>query len=59
MTLATPPALSAELTGPKYAYRVHRMTSSGRLWGRQANVDSPASGSGPIITAGWHALLEV
>jgi hypothetical protein len=35
------------------------MTSSGRLWGRQANVDSPASGSGPIITAGWHAPLEV
>lgn len=35
------------------------MLSSGRLWGRQANVDSPASGSGPLITAGWHALVRV
>jgi hypothetical protein len=33
------------------------MTSSGRLWGRHANVDSPASGSGP--TAGWHTLERV
>jgi hypothetical protein len=35
------------------------MLSSGRLWGRHANVDSPASGSGPTITAGWHTLLRV
>ena len=33
------------------------MTSSGRLWDRHANVDSPASGSGP--TAGWHTLERV
>jgi hypothetical protein len=35
------------------------MTSSGKLWGRHANVDSPASGSGPMITAGWHTLVRV
>ena len=35
------------------------MTNSGRLWGRHANVDSPASGSGPTITAGWHTLVRV
>jgi hypothetical protein len=33
--------------------------SSGKLWGRHANVDSPASGSGPTITAGWHTLVRV
>jgi hypothetical protein len=33
--------------------------SSGKLWGRQANVDSPAAGSGPTITAGWHTLVRV
>ena len=54
MTLATPPALSAELTGPK-----SRISGASDDQLRQANVDSPASGSGPIITAGWHALLEV
>ena len=35
------------------------MTSSGRLWGRHANVDSPASSNGPLITAGWHTLVRV
>ena len=35
------------------------MLSGGRLWGRQANVNSPASGSGPLITAGWHTLARV
>ena len=35
------------------------MLSSGKLWGRHANVDSPASGSGPTITAGWHTLVRV
>jgi hypothetical protein len=35
------------------------MVSSSRLWGRHANVDSPASGSGPTITAGWHTLVRV
>ena len=35
------------------------MLSGGRLWGRQANVNSPASGSGPLITAGWHTLVRV
>ena len=35
------------------------MTSGGKLWGRQANVNSPASGSGPLITAGWHTLARV
>jgi hypothetical protein len=34
------------------------MLSGGRLWGRQANVNSPASGSGPLITAGWHTLVR-
>jgi hypothetical protein len=29
------------------------------LGGRHANVDSPASGSGPTITAGWHTLVRV
>jgi hypothetical protein len=28
------------------------MTSSGRLWGRHANVDSPSSGSGATIPRG-------
>jgi len=35
------------------------MTSSGRFWGRHANVDSPAFVSGPSITAGWHTLVRV
>jgi hypothetical protein len=35
------------------------MLSGGRLWGRQANVNSSASGSGPLITAGWHTLARV
>ncbi len=35
------------------------MLSGGKLWGRQANVNSPASGSGPLITAGWHTLVRV
>jgi hypothetical protein len=35
------------------------MTSSGKLWGRHASLDSPASGSGPTITAGWHTLVKV
>jgi hypothetical protein len=35
------------------------MISSSRVWGRHANVDSPSSGSGPTITAGWHTLLRV
>jgi hypothetical protein len=35
------------------------MTSSGRLWGRQANVNSPSSSNGPRITAGWHTLVRV
>ena len=35
------------------------MLSGGKLWGRQANVNSPASGSGPLITAGWHTLARV
>ncbi len=35
------------------------MTSSGRLWGRHANVDSPSSSNGPLITAGWHTLIRV
>lgn len=29
------------------------------LWGRHAGVNSPASGSGPLITAGWHTLVRV
>jgi hypothetical protein len=35
------------------------MTTSGKLWGRHANVNSPASTSGPLITAGWHTLVRV
>ena len=35
------------------------MTSSGRLWGRHANVNSPSSSNGPLITAGWHTLVRV
>ena len=35
------------------------VVSSSRLWGRHANVDSPSSGSGPTITAGWHRLVRV
>jgi hypothetical protein len=35
------------------------MTSSGKLWGRHADADSPASGNGPTITAGWHTLVRV
>ena len=35
------------------------MLSGGKLWGRQANVNSPASGSGPLITPGWHTLARV
>jgi hypothetical protein len=35
------------------------MTSFGKLWGRHAGVDSPASGNGPTITAGWHTLVRV
>jgi hypothetical protein len=35
------------------------MTSSGRLWGRQANVYSPSSSNGPLITAGWQTLVRV
>jgi Concanavalin A-like lectin/glucanases superfamily len=35
------------------------MLSGGRLWGRHANVNSPASGNGPPITAGWHTLVRV
>jgi hypothetical protein len=27
--------------------------------GRWRGVDSPASGSGPTITAGWHTLVRV
>lgn len=34
------------------------MTSSGKLWGRHANVNSPGSGDGPTITAGWHTLVR-
>jgi hypothetical protein len=30
-----------------------------RLWGGHANVDSPGSGSGSTITAGWHTLVRV
>jgi hypothetical protein len=35
------------------------MLSGGRRWSRQANVNGPASGSGPLITAGWHTLARV
>jgi hypothetical protein len=35
------------------------MTSSGKLWGRHAGVNSPSSGSGPTIAAGWHTLVRV
>jgi hypothetical protein len=35
------------------------MLSGGKLWGRHANINSPASGSGPLITAGWHTLARV
>jgi hypothetical protein len=34
------------------------MLSSGKLWGRQANVNSTSSSNGPLITAGWHALVR-
>jgi hypothetical protein len=33
--------------------------SSGKLWGRNANVDSLSSGGGPMIAAGWHTLVRV
>lgn len=36
-----------------------RRLALGKLWGRHANVDSPSSGSGPTITAGWHTLVRV
>jgi hypothetical protein len=35
------------------------MTSGGKLWGRHANVNSPASSAGPLITAGWHTLVRI
>ena len=34
-------------------------SNRGKLWGRQAKVNSPASGSGSLITIGWHTLVRV
>ena len=33
-------------------------SNRGKLWGRQAKVNSPASGSGSPITIGWHTLVQ-
>ena len=33
--------------------------SSGKLWGRHANVNSPSSSNGPTSPTGWHTLVRV
>jgi hypothetical protein len=35
------------------------VVSSGRLWGRHADLDCPSEDNGPAITPGGHTLVRV
>jgi hypothetical protein len=44
---------------PRATATGYGLLSSGKLWGRHANLDCPTESNGPAITPGWHALVRV